>query len=185
MRVAGYTQGKWKDPLGFEGITLVNTAMLLGIDADGALELGLGASMEFDLSGPGKTVKVKKQAARPPKEQSAIRAKLAKLQKQLDNAASTDKVATGTAFIVNINFAASGVPIPKKLGISFKSSVVSIPATMDIFDLFLKGLMTGPGADALVNAMKPGEKLILESIRAGFSPKPNPCWACQLHHCHM
>ncbi|MEE8473165.1 MAG: aldehyde ferredoxin oxidoreductase C-terminal domain-containing protein [Dehalococcoidia bacterium] len=24
-----------------------------------------------------------------------------------------------------------------------------------------------------------------ESIRAGYSPKPNPCWACRMHHCHM
>jgi len=24
-----------------------------------------------------------------------------------------------------------------------------------------------------------------ENIRGNFEPTPNPCWACQLHHCHM
>ncbi|MDP2728225.1 MAG: aldehyde ferredoxin oxidoreductase N-terminal domain-containing protein, partial [Dehalococcoidia bacterium] len=29
------------------------------------------------------------------------------------------------------------------------------------------------------------EKYSGEYIRSHFEPKPNPCWACQLHHCHM
>jgi aldehyde:ferredoxin oxidoreductase len=29
------------------------------------------------------------------------------------------------------------------------------------------------------------EGFAAESIRAKFKPKPNPCWACQMHHCHL
>ena len=29
------------------------------------------------------------------------------------------------------------------------------------------------------------EAYTAESIRGNFDPTPNPCWACQLHHCHM
>jgi len=29
------------------------------------------------------------------------------------------------------------------------------------------------------------DKFSAEYIRGNFDPTPNPCWACQLHHCHM
>jgi len=51
LRFAGYTKGDWNSPLGLEGIILKETAVLIGADADAAIEIGFGTTMQFNLGG--------------------------------------------------------------------------------------------------------------------------------------
>lgn len=165
IRVAGYTKSPWERPLGFDGITLNNAAILIGADSEGAVELGMGTSLTFDLSGPNNQ-KVK-LASLEPKNKKDLRSNLHELEKQLNNKGGAQKVDVSAAFVVNV-ILSGGVPVPKKLGLLYNSSIVSIPTTLDIFDLILRDLVTGPAYDEILRTTKEPGLSVLKDIRRGF-----------------
>jgi len=165
IRVAGYTKTAWVNPLGFEGITLNNTAILMGADSEGAVELGMGTSLTFDLVTPGK--QPIKLTALDKGGTKDLRNNLKELEKQLADRSSTRKVDVAAGFVVNVNLS-TGVPVPKKLGLLYNSSEVSIPVTLDIFDLILKGLVQGPAYDELLRTTKDPALGVLKEVRKGF-----------------
>jgi len=112
---------------------------------------------------------------------------MATLQEQIDisrlDDASNRKVKVSTGFVLNATSGATGIPIPKKFGIVFKTNDVSLPNIIDIFDLFLKGIVTGPLAD---NILKELEKVggipydVFSEIQRGFDENSPPSERLQM-----
>jgi ricin-type beta-trefoil lectin protein/tectonin-like protein len=174
VRFAGYTKGDWNDPLGFEGITLKETAILVGTDVSGGLELGLGTTLSFALvDDKGKAKSVKTNDFKKLFDKGELEKRLKELQARMATGeVETKEVDISAGFIIAINTTpALGIPVPKKLGFAFKNSELSLPNTIDIFDLFLKGLMTGPAQTELLNSTPAGspQRAVLDEIIGGFA----------------
>jgi Ricin-type beta-trefoil lectin domain/Tectonin domain len=174
VRFAGYVNGDWHDPLGFEGITLKETAILVGTDVSGGLELGLGTTLSFALvDDKGKAKSVKTNDFKKVFDKGELKERLKELQAQMETGeVKTKEVDISAGFIIAINTTpALGIPVPKKLGFAFKNSELSLPNTIDIFDLFLKGLMTGPAQQELLNSTPVGsaQREVLNVLIDGFN----------------
>jgi len=87
----------------------------------------------------------------------------------------------------------------EKLSALAKQWIDNIKANPGMLDVYnwgtLQGVVGGSKAGWLpiknyTTNIFPGDaaalsKFSAENIRATFSPKPHPCWACQMHHCHI
>ncbi len=174
VRFAGYVNGDWHDPLGFEGITLKETAILVGTDVSGGVEIGLGTTLSFALvDDKGKAKAVKTNDFKKVFDKGELEARLKELQAQMATGeVETKEVDISAGFIIAINTTpALGIPVPKKLGMAFKNSEISLPNTIDIFDLFLKGLMTGPAQQELLESTPKGspQREVLNVLIDGFN----------------
>ena len=174
VRFAGYVNGDWHDPLGFEGITLKETAILVGTDVSGGVEIGLGTTLSFALvDDKGRRKPVESKDFKKVFDRGELRNRLEKLQESMNSGQQETKdVDLSAGFIVAINTTpALGIPVPKKLGMAFKNSELSLPNTIDIFDLFLKGLMTGPAQQELLESTPVGspQREVLNVLIDGFN----------------
>ena len=171
VRFAGYTRGDCHDPLGFEDITLKETAILIGTDFSGGLEVGLGTTLSFNLTSTGGG-QVKGKDYGKVFKKGEIKKRLQALQARMesDEVAKAD-VDFSAGFITAWNTTpALGIPVPKKVGVAFKNSRLSLPNTIDIFDLFIKGLVSGPWQDKLLENTKPNspQRKVLDTIIGGY-----------------
>lgn len=171
VRFAGYTKGDWHDPLGFEDIILKETAILIGTDFSGGLEVGIGSTLSFQLTSAGATPVAAKDFTKV-FNKGEIKARLKELQARMESGQTkTNDVDLSAGFIIALNTTpALGIPVPKKLGFAFKNNQLSLPNVVDIFDLFLKGLLTGPAQQGLRAQMLEGsvQQAVFDEIVGGF-----------------
>lgn len=140
---SGYTQGDWVAPLGIQGMTFRNGAVLIGIDSTGALEFGTGVKVAFDGIN-------QRQAALGGAAEAQFRQ--AELQRLSDGGAAspgTNEITTGLYFAANLS---TGVPTPKKLGFVYESDRMGFVEALRISDTLIKGLVSGPMKNDLINA---------------------------------
>jgi len=69
-------------------------------------------------------------------------------------------------FVTNINFSSS-IPLPKKLGLVYKASELSLLTRLEIEEAMLRGVLTGPMADVAMEALiDPNAKKAARDLQA-------------------
>lgn len=119
LKVSGTTKGDWTRPFGInDHFTLSDSAILIGVDTDGALEFGIKGGMK------------------------------------VTGLPSGNNIDGTAAFLININFAASGIPIPKKLAFLYKVKGDLGPLqAIEMNEAVFKGVLTGPMAKEILKAL--------------------------------
>lgn len=139
---SGYTQGDWVAPLGIQGMTFRNGAVLIGIDSTGAMEFGTGVRVAFDGIN-------QQQTALGGASDTQFRQ--AELRRLGNDPASSDpnEITTGLYFAANLS---TGVPTPKKLGFVYESNRMGFFEALRISDTLIRGLLSGPMREGLIGA---------------------------------
>lgn len=156
---AGYTQGDWVAPLGIQGLTFRNGAILVGAGASADIDFGAGVKVAFDNVDQRQTT-------------LGGTADIQFRESELDRLAgdpsggSSNELSTGL-YLALQSTPAFGIPVPKKLGFVFESSRMGFIEALRISDTLVSGLMTGPMATDLVNAINIPE--IKQAMQAGNS----------------
>ncbi|EDY86395.1 ricin-type beta-trefoil lectin domain protein [gamma proteobacterium HTCC5015] len=164
VRVSGYMMGDWQAPLGFDGMTFKNGAILVGVDTEGAVEFGAGVKVAFDITSNPDLARVM-----PLRGDQAMAYQADQLQSlqsyQAGNVDNSNDIATG--FVINMVLS-TGIPTPKKVGFSYEADRLSLQDVMEINDILVAGVVTGDLANGIINPLPNGPvKDALRGIQQG------------------
>lgn len=157
VRVGAFRTGDWNDPFGIGNLKLTDTALLFGIDGEGALEVGFGGG--FSVKGLENRARVN-NACLTPDEKKELVAGL------MDNASAPAKVTKDISEKIGgvVNCIIARPPIPKKIAFYFSCTKAGLMPVLEANESLLQGIIAGPGTNEFVKLLPESEKKVCQDI---------------------